>query len=382
MAVIPSGETWRFYYFAGASRVAMRTADSTTSSLVYFLGDHLGSTSITVNPDGSKIAEMRYTAWGETRYTSGVTPTDYQYTGQRNESAIGLYYYNARWYDPVLGRFAQADTIVPGGVQGLDRYAYVNNSPMMYTDPSGHFIPSPEQMREFINAYRAENLYGITFEGNWSDENKQVVMTAVQDVANAFLDEYNQGCVALQWEGETCEKRTAAEIFQEVYGTATTTLVFLWGNDAEGQFWFSGDPISGGGLTVGRTSRSNGTRVLLIKFASLSRNFLSARDTVVHELGHLFNTVEHGLPYKAMSGALEINPLLRRPDTGSNYGFASSGFPWQQSFVDVDDYWEVFADQFLGWVYNTWETDEFGQLTVAASARSIWMNINMAEWLK
>ncbi len=47
-------------------------------------------------------------------------------------------YYNARWYDPALGRFAQADTIVPGGVQGLDRYAYVNNSPMNYTDPSGH----------------------------------------------------------------------------------------------------------------------------------------------------------------------------------------------------------------------------------------------------
>jgi RHS repeat-associated protein len=140
MAVIPDGETWRFYYFAGSQRIAMRTADSTTSSLVYFLGDHLGSTSLTVDPDGSMIAEMRYTAWGETRYTSEVaTPTDYQYTGQRSEmNSIGLYYYNARWYDPVLGRFAQADTIVPGGVQGFDRYAYVSNSPIMYVDPSGH----------------------------------------------------------------------------------------------------------------------------------------------------------------------------------------------------------------------------------------------------
>lgn len=34
--------------------------------------------------------------------------------------------------------FAQADSIIPPGVQGLDRYAYVNNSPMNYTDPSGH----------------------------------------------------------------------------------------------------------------------------------------------------------------------------------------------------------------------------------------------------
>jgi hypothetical protein len=47
-------------------------------------------------------------------------------------------FYNARWYDPALGRFAQADSIVPGGVQGLDRYAYANNNPLYYTDPSGH----------------------------------------------------------------------------------------------------------------------------------------------------------------------------------------------------------------------------------------------------
>jgi hypothetical protein len=49
-------------------------------------------------------------------------------------------FYNARWYDPQVGRFAQADTIVPGGVQGLDRYAYVNNSPVNYVDPSGHMM--------------------------------------------------------------------------------------------------------------------------------------------------------------------------------------------------------------------------------------------------
>jgi len=52
----------------------------------------------------------------------------------KGESSFGLYYYNARWYDPQLGRFAQADTIVPGGAQGLDRYAYVNNNPLKYND--------------------------------------------------------------------------------------------------------------------------------------------------------------------------------------------------------------------------------------------------------
>ncbi len=48
-------------------------------------------------------------------------------------------FYNARWYDPAIGRFAQADSIVPPGVQGYDRYAYANNNPLKYTDPSGHF---------------------------------------------------------------------------------------------------------------------------------------------------------------------------------------------------------------------------------------------------
>lgn len=52
-------------------------------------------------------------------------------------------FYNARWYDPQLGRFAQADTIIPlqtQGTQAWDRYAYVNNNPLKYTDPSGHQI--------------------------------------------------------------------------------------------------------------------------------------------------------------------------------------------------------------------------------------------------
>jgi hypothetical protein len=51
-----------------------------------------------------------------------------------------LYFYNARYYDPSLGRFLQADTIVPNPAnpQSLNRYSYVLNSPLRYTDPSGH----------------------------------------------------------------------------------------------------------------------------------------------------------------------------------------------------------------------------------------------------
>jgi hypothetical protein len=52
-------------------------------------------------------------------------------------------FYQARWYDPTLGRFAQADSIIPEasqGVQAWDRYAGMNNNAVKYTDPSGHCI--------------------------------------------------------------------------------------------------------------------------------------------------------------------------------------------------------------------------------------------------
>jgi len=51
-----------------------------------------------------------------------------------------LYDYRARFYDPALGRFLQPDPVVPepGNPQALNRYAYVYNNPLRYTDPSGH----------------------------------------------------------------------------------------------------------------------------------------------------------------------------------------------------------------------------------------------------
>ena len=70
----------------------------------------------------------------------GDVPTDRRFTGQRRDGAVGLYDYNARWCDPAIGRFLQPDTIVPepGNPQDLNRYAYVRNNPVRYTDPSGH----------------------------------------------------------------------------------------------------------------------------------------------------------------------------------------------------------------------------------------------------
>ena len=129
------------YYYAGTSRVAMRTS----SGVRYIFGDHLGSTSITADGSGSNSVRQVYKAWGEVRYSSGSLPTKYTFTGQygyASSGEIGLLYYVARFYDPSLSRFISADTIVPDPDSALswDRYLYARGNPLKYTDPSGHDI--------------------------------------------------------------------------------------------------------------------------------------------------------------------------------------------------------------------------------------------------
>jgi len=145
----PSGHVWRSYYYAAGVRVAVRVQgdpEPGNNGLFYLLGDHLSSTSVSYRSDGGQTVTQLYKAWGEVRYASGGLPTRYTFTGQYSHVAdFGLLFYNARWYDSELGRFVQADTDVPEsqGVQAWDRYAYVNNSPVNFTDPTGHTIPLP-----------------------------------------------------------------------------------------------------------------------------------------------------------------------------------------------------------------------------------------------
>src|SRR5262249_35646078 len=63
------------------------------------------------------------------------------FTGQRSDTASGLDYYGARYYDPLAGQFTSGDSLLPGGgldLWGLSRYAYVGGDPIARTDPTGH----------------------------------------------------------------------------------------------------------------------------------------------------------------------------------------------------------------------------------------------------
>jgi RHS repeat-associated protein len=104
------------------------------------LQDHLSGTAVTADSSGAQVGStMKYFPFGATR--SGSVPTDIKFTGQRLDGT-GLYYYGARYYDPQIGRFISADTIVPDwkNPQAWNKYSYVQNNPLKYIDKTGHFF--------------------------------------------------------------------------------------------------------------------------------------------------------------------------------------------------------------------------------------------------
>ena len=102
--------------------------------------DHLGGTIRVLNDSFTALDGMRYKPYGEDRDTGTSLNTDRKFTGQTEDEAAGLYWYASRAYDPEIGRFVSPDSMVPapGNPQSLNRYSYVYNNPLKYTDPSGH----------------------------------------------------------------------------------------------------------------------------------------------------------------------------------------------------------------------------------------------------
>ena len=142
------------YIYAGGTRVAQYTVtlnvDPNDDPTVYLHQDHLGSVDTITDELGVVTERLSYDPHGKRRnadWTDAVTSitpanTPRGFTDHEHLDNLGLIHMNGRVYDPVLGRFLSADPFVqfPHSTQGLNRYSYVNNNPLSYTDPSGYFF--------------------------------------------------------------------------------------------------------------------------------------------------------------------------------------------------------------------------------------------------
>jgi hypothetical protein len=196
----------------------------------------------------------------------------------------------------------------------------------------------------------ALSKHGVKLKGDgWGDDYIIAVGLGVTAVANKLGD----------------------AVFKKIYGG----LTFTWGSCNE---------CNGAG---GYTYRSND-----IRFASMAASsshpadyLLRATNNVIHELGHAFNVAFGKNPEGLLANDMAFNELLiRSSDSNSYSGFASPNNErvWVQNPSTTTS--EVFADQFLGWVSNTWETDlsdNYGKWTPAGAARAAWMDQNLAGFL-
>ena len=117
----------------------------------WFHSDHLGSLIGITDSTGTLVEEYAYDAWGNrldpTDWAGDPTSfntdlTDRGFTSHEMMDAVGLVNMNGRIYDPALGRFLSADPYVqfPENFQNYNRYTYVNNNPVSFNDPSGHYL--------------------------------------------------------------------------------------------------------------------------------------------------------------------------------------------------------------------------------------------------
>jgi RHS repeat-associated protein len=150
-----------YFIYAGAAHggnaFAVRVLNGTTTADRYFSFDHLGSTTAVSDEkghigsaSGPDANVLGYDAWGARRNPDGTTtagatfnqqPGHREFTGHEAIPDVGLVNMNGRVYDPVLGRFLSPDPNVQNlsDLQTYNRYSYVLNNPLRYTDPTGYF---------------------------------------------------------------------------------------------------------------------------------------------------------------------------------------------------------------------------------------------------
>jgi RHS repeat-associated protein len=167
-------------YYAGIAR------RSTDEGLVYFHKDHLGSTVRLTDINGDVVKTIGYRPYGDIAYETGTASLKYKFTGQEYDAGSGLYYYNARYYDPKLTRFTTADPLIPdSNPQSLNRYTYCLNNPVKYIDPTGNDFYDAN-----MNVYYSEINNWLLFNYISGYGDTVYIYNAMGDSALSYTDPY------------------------------------------------------------------------------------------------------------------------------------------------------------------------------------------------
>jgi RHS repeat-associated protein len=157
------------YIYGGDGLAAILKRQSGTDTMYYVHKDHLGSFDKITNSSGTVIDSASFDAWGRRRNPAtwtynNIPATKFSrgYTGHEHLDQFDLINMNGRMYDPILGRVLSSDPFVadPYFSQSFNRYSYVFNNPLKFTDPSGYMA--------FLDALR--NLRNMPDGTTWTSD--------------------------------------------------------------------------------------------------------------------------------------------------------------------------------------------------------------------
>jgi len=124
------------YYTHGGKTIAVRTA---STILHWLLGDHQDTTQISVNAESMALTRQRQAPFGAPRGAPVDLPGERGFVGGTEDESTSLVHIGAREYDADLGRFISVDPVMGSEPQLLNAYAYSNNSPVTFSDPTGRY---------------------------------------------------------------------------------------------------------------------------------------------------------------------------------------------------------------------------------------------------
>jgi RHS repeat-associated protein len=208
------------------------------------------------------------------------------------QAELGLYYYVARWYDPQTAHFTQADTVVPnaGDAASYDRYTYVRNNPVNYSDPSGHcynmvggkLTPTCSNRWAEYTAAVTQKYYGITYSSD----------TPIATRSNAVKAAHLIGTKLSKFTG-----KNASDSYKEHHGS-----VYIGSDNS-------------------LVSNSCETK----KEGKVSCNNSVTVPTLIHEFGHVFEN--YNIQFKKK--ASDLDPVML-PD-GEYMDWNKNGKYWERS---------------------------------------------------
>jgi RHS repeat-associated protein len=236
------------------NKIRQSSTSGHKTTTLYYLTDHLGSTTALTNARGRVVEQIGYDSFGN---SAGSANTRYGFTGRERDSLTGLVDYRARSYDPQVGRFISEDPIGFAGGD-VNFYAYVGNNSVGFKDPTG--LWSPEAHREII--HRA-------FKGCLSEAQMDILIDASDYVDGLF----NGGA----WREEYAYQhgmRASDESVEHARNAANQFISNQERKAAENRRSFDQrSPLLTGGITVGLNNFGQALHTITDMFSPAHQGF-------------------------------------------------------------------------------------------------------------